>query len=331
MIQPIIHDVCKPVVSGVLFAAAAGDGAETYRYISSGDIIYRRRKNRVMLYIDYSDNGGVTWELNIYSALLSEDVIAVTIDSSPAGYREAIRDGAYKIDFELTSTGFAGTEDVDWENVWSTMGHVNMPSGLTLSIISTGVQVDWIDNSFGNAQTEIWGQSDGAAYALLYTINAGTETKDDALDPVDLRYYKIRSVNGGIYSDFTSPVSIAMLGPEKLLNPNITGATSWNVQAGWSILDGEAIAVNTSSSLFQYSVLDGSINGDVFRIRVNIIEYTSGIATYQIGVGAQSWTPTGPGVYTFFRTFTANASNTFYLFGTNVTMKVSSISLKKKL
>jgi hypothetical protein len=32
-------------------------------------------------------------------------------------YRDGVRGGAYVIDKELTATGFAGTEDVDWENL----------------------------------------------------------------------------------------------------------------------------------------------------------------------------------------------------------------------
>ena len=31
--------------------------------------------------------------------------------------REGIRGGSYVVDTELTSTGFLGTENIDWENV----------------------------------------------------------------------------------------------------------------------------------------------------------------------------------------------------------------------
>ena len=89
------------------------------RLISSGDIVYRRRRQGGVLYIDYSDDGGVTWELDIAHFLLSEDVIQVTIDDSPVGYRDVVRDGAYKIDHVLTGTGFTGTEGTDWENIAS--------------------------------------------------------------------------------------------------------------------------------------------------------------------------------------------------------------------
>ncbi len=34
-------------------------------------------------------------------------------------YRDGVRDGAYVIDKAITSTGFGGIENVDWENVRS--------------------------------------------------------------------------------------------------------------------------------------------------------------------------------------------------------------------
>jgi len=34
-------------------------------------------------------------------------------------FRDGVRDGVYVIDKELTSLGFSGTEDVDWENISS--------------------------------------------------------------------------------------------------------------------------------------------------------------------------------------------------------------------
>ena len=33
-------------------------------------------------------------------------------------YRDGVRDGIYCVDKEITSTGFSGTEDVDWVNVF---------------------------------------------------------------------------------------------------------------------------------------------------------------------------------------------------------------------
>lgn len=90
----------------------------TYRDVISGDIIYRRRRQNGKLYIDYSDDGGTTWELDIDHFLLSEDVIEVTIDDSPAGYRDVVRDGVYCIDVLIDGgTGDWDTEGTDWENI----------------------------------------------------------------------------------------------------------------------------------------------------------------------------------------------------------------------
>jgi hypothetical protein len=92
----------------------------TYRDVTSGDIIYRRRRQDSRLYIDYSDDNGLTWEVAIAQFLLSEDVIEVTIDDSPVGYRDVVRDGAYKIDQLLEGgTGDWDTEGTDWENIIS--------------------------------------------------------------------------------------------------------------------------------------------------------------------------------------------------------------------
>ena len=34
-------------------------------------------------------------------------------------YRDGVRGGAYVIDKALTATGFAGVEDLDWENIYT--------------------------------------------------------------------------------------------------------------------------------------------------------------------------------------------------------------------
>ena len=35
-----------------------------------------------------------------------------------ASYRDGVRDETYVIDKALTPTGFAGTEGIDWENIY---------------------------------------------------------------------------------------------------------------------------------------------------------------------------------------------------------------------
>ena len=122
--------------------------------------------------------------------------------------------------------------------LWSSYG---APRNLTLILISGGVKLDWDNSKGGNADTEIWGKSDSGTYSLLYTITAGTLTKNDICNPVDLRYYKIRSKNGSLYSDFTAEESIAMLGPEKITAGDMSDATKWGMLATlWHISGGIA-------------------------------------------------------------------------------------------
>lgn len=153
---------------------------------------------------------------------------------------------------------------------WSQTG-LAAPTGLTLTLISGGVKIDWTDNSGGTAQTEIWGQSDGAAYALLYTIAAGIVTKNDLLNPVDLRYYMIRSVLGGIYSEFTPAQSIAMLGAELLANMSTwtkSGAMwTWNVNK-WQYANSSGGHIDTPAPV---------VNGDKYRMRFEILDRPAGI------------------------------------------------------
>jgi hypothetical protein len=94
--------------------------ADNYELIlaSDGSIIYRGRYFSGYYNIDYSDDGGSTWELGLVSMPDDEDNIVININDDPAGYRDAVRDGDYCIDHELDATGFAGDENVNWENVY---------------------------------------------------------------------------------------------------------------------------------------------------------------------------------------------------------------------
>jgi hypothetical protein len=85
------------------------------------------------------------------------------------------------------------------------------PTELTLTAISGGVKVDWVDNALGTGVVEVWAKNNLDAYTLIDTVNAGVETIDDLCDPVAFRYYKVRSKISGSYSKFTTEVSIEML------------------------------------------------------------------------------------------------------------------------
>jgi len=88
--------------------------------LTSGLIVYRKGTRSGMYVIDKSEDGGITWELGLVRLELDEDSIIISIDDGVEGYRHVIRDEAYCIDHELDATGFDGTENVNWENVYNT-------------------------------------------------------------------------------------------------------------------------------------------------------------------------------------------------------------------
>jgi hypothetical protein len=177
-----------------------------------------------------------------------------------------------------------------------------IPSGLTLSLISGGVKIDWTDNSSGVDQTEVWGKSDSGAYALLYTIAAGTVTKSESVTPVDLRYYKLRTKNSIYYSDYTTEVSITMLGanliPAASSNFNTDGTAYWTVGSGskaWNAGGYMTITGSGGSPLFYKSILTA---GKKYRVKcdlkssvyTNVIAYEAGGGLIQNGTAiSSSW------------------------------------------
>jgi len=92
--------------------------APVYILVSSGVIVYRKRISGSRYYIDFSEDNGVSWELALVDMAADESSIIILVDSSPVGFRQVVRGRDYCIDEELTPTGFAGTEGVDWENIY---------------------------------------------------------------------------------------------------------------------------------------------------------------------------------------------------------------------
>ena len=93
----------------------------TYLVLNDGLIYYRKGIRGGIYVIDYSSDGGITWNYGIVQLRPDEDTIIINIDDGEVGYRHLIRDGAYVIDHELTALGFEGVENTDWENVYSTI------------------------------------------------------------------------------------------------------------------------------------------------------------------------------------------------------------------
>lgn len=158
-----------------------------------------------------------------------------------------------------------------------------IPTGLTLSLISGGVKIDWTDNSGGTFETEIWGKNDSDAYALLYTIAAGTVTKSETIAAVDLRYYKLRGKNGTYFTAFTSEASIAMLGAELITNGNFAAWTGDNPD-GWSVTEAGADVVTESAGRCRFLTTGANIQAlqskltvnNTYRVSVNCYAVTAG-------------------------------------------------------
>ncbi len=91
--------------------------SSSWDILTSGLTSYRRGLNNTGQYVlDYSNDGGVTWE-TLVSLGPSEDTV---IQDKTNIYRHQIRGTAYKVDFTLTPLGFLGEEDMDWINIYST-------------------------------------------------------------------------------------------------------------------------------------------------------------------------------------------------------------------
>ncbi len=128
-----------------------------------------------------------------------------------------------------------------WDNSLNPYGHIKSnrigqflwnpePTGLTLTLMTGGVKIDWTDNSGGRVPTEIWAKIDNGAYSLLYTIAAGTITKNDLRNPEDLVTYKLRSGVTSNFSSYTAEQSIVMLGANLVPSASsdfITNGSAW--------------------------------------------------------------------------------------------------------
>jgi len=86
--------------------------------LTSGLIKYKREINRASGYfaLHYSDNGGLTWD-TLLTLDLTEDSVIIDLVHD---YRHRIVGTQYRVDQKLTSTGYSGIEDTDWENIYST-------------------------------------------------------------------------------------------------------------------------------------------------------------------------------------------------------------------
>jgi hypothetical protein len=85
------------------------------------------------------------------------------------------------------------------------------PSELTLSLITGGVRLTWVDKTTGEDGFEIWVSEDGGAYSLIQTTAANATTYDDLVDRSGHEVtYKVRVVKGFSYSAYSNESSITI-------------------------------------------------------------------------------------------------------------------------
>lgn len=104
---------------GIGLGRRRGAAWSSYWYtLTSGVIWYKRETNIAGGYfkLHYSDDSGLTWD-ELFTLDVTED--SVVIDLLHV-YRHRIVGTAYHVDQTLTATGYAGIEDLDWENIYST-------------------------------------------------------------------------------------------------------------------------------------------------------------------------------------------------------------------
>jgi hypothetical protein len=195
-------------------------------------------------------------------------------------------------------------------------GHIE-PYNVLLTLISGGVKIDWSNIAGIGLETEVWGKSDSDSYSLLTTVAAGILTYSNTIAPKDLRYYKLRTKDGAFYSPYSTEVSIAMLGSEKVPDGILLTDTDGN---------GRANIVN-ASSVSTYSIVTG--NGFPGRAQravvatganyatIGIPGYTTSGKSYRLrfyhrGVGTTNnrvFNDTGGAVYAYLSGITGNAES----------------------
>jgi hypothetical protein len=114
----MIQSVVKSVVRDVVDKSGSRYWTQQYYILRSGVYWYRREINRIagtfVLY--YSNDSGATWD-TLMTLDLTEDSVIIDLTHI---YRHRIVGTQYRVDQKLTALGYAGVEDTDWENIYST-------------------------------------------------------------------------------------------------------------------------------------------------------------------------------------------------------------------
>jgi hypothetical protein len=200
-----------------------------------------------------------------------------------------------------------------------------VPTGLTLTLISGGLKIDWTDTNGATAQTEIWAKNDSGTYALAWTIAANLVTKSETVAPVDLRYIKIRAKIGTSLSAFTDEESIAMLGAELIDQANWYNAAYWNYlfQGNWSsvgntlVSDGGGGFLSRSTHLWSTSL--------TYRTVITL----TGSGSLKPLYGGTSSTVRGAGTYIEY--LIPTPSDDVYIYSNDFNGSITALSIKQVL
>jgi hypothetical protein len=123
---------------------------------------------------------------------------------------------------------FSGLFTTIYSNTADSYPMLLTPTGLTLTLLHGGIRVSWTPGLVAD-NVEVYGKSDSGSYSLLGTITTGTIQYEDFLTSVDLRYYRLRAINGTRYSVYCTEQSVAMLGAELVTQNAWYTAGYWDV------------------------------------------------------------------------------------------------------
>ena len=151
--------------------------------------------------IPFRGAGGISWQTYWTPQEYGGITYNVHCDDGTC-IREGIRGDYFVQDITLTETGFDGDENTDWENVESTKIYATLPTGLTSSVIYSGVKLDWTSDAAD--EVEVWHSTDNITFTLLATTATGVETYTHIIGDSEVHYYKIRGKLGLAYSEYTS-------------------------------------------------------------------------------------------------------------------------------
>lgn len=131
------------------------------------------------------------------------------------------------------------------------------PSGLTATVVATGVQLDWTNNAVTNDKNQVWYSSDNITFTQLGANLAGNAaTYTHVIADTNIYYYKVRTGNGALFSNFSNTVSASST-INFVLTKVGTGAGVANLQLA---AVGEDVIVTLDGAGYFYTDAGGTAN-----------------------------------------------------------------------